>query len=356
MHKHPNTPRMLRWRPAAAALAAAVAATTFLAVPSAQANEPSDPPSNTQMPAPTPGFPLPTKHTQKSYDPAADFTSKWTRADAKQIMAQSDSTVTPGKNSMSPDVTMPEIPEDFPAMNDDVWVWDTWSLTDENANQISYKGYDVIFSLVADRHAGYGFDQRHWNARIGYFFRKTNADPAKDKWNYGGHVFVDGSSIGNTEWSGSTRLMKGDQVNVFYTATTFYDVKERNAGGGGIAPDAAIAKALGNIHADKNGVSFDGFKHTKLLEPDGKMYQNKQQNPGFAFRDPYTFADPAHPGKTFMVFEGNTGGKRGDYRCKNEDLGYARATPMPKNSTRSTARAPITRPQTSAWQWPRTRT
>ncbi len=41
---------------------------------------------------------------------------------------------------MSPNVTMPEIPpKDFPAMNDDVWVWDTWSLTDENANQISYK-------------------------------------------------------------------------------------------------------------------------------------------------------------------------------------------------------------------------
>ena len=212
-------------------------------------------------------------------------------------------------------------------MNDDVWVWDTWSLTDENANQISYKGWDVIFSLVADRHAGYGFDQRHWNARIGYFFRKTNADPAKDKWNYGGHLFLDNTSIGNTEWSGSTRLMQGDHVNVFYTATTFYDVAERNAGGGGIAPDAVIAKALGNIHADQNGVSFDGFEHTKLLEPDGVMYQNKAQNPGFAFRDPYTFADPAQPGKTFMVFEGNTGGKRGDYKCKDEDLGYQPGDP-----------------------------
>jgi hypothetical protein len=91
------------------------------------------------------------EHTQQAFDPASDFTSKWTRADAKQIMAQSDPAVAPGQNSMSPDVTMPEIPEDFPAMNDDVWVWDTWSLTDENANQISYKGWDVIFSLVADR-------------------------------------------------------------------------------------------------------------------------------------------------------------------------------------------------------------
>ncbi len=60
MHKHPQTPRMLRWRPAAAALAAAVAASAFLAVPSAQANEPADPPAAQQLPAPTPGFPLPT--------------------------------------------------------------------------------------------------------------------------------------------------------------------------------------------------------------------------------------------------------------------------------------------------------
>ena len=283
------------------------------------------------MPAPTPGFPLPTEHSQQAYDPASDFTSKWTRADAKQIMAQSDPTVAPGVNSMSPDVTMPEIPEDFPTMNEDVWVWDTWSLTDENANQISYKGWDVVFSLVADRDAGYGFDQRHWNARIGYFFRKTNADPAKDKWNYGGHVFADGASIGNTEWSGSTRLMQGNQVNVFYTATTFYDVAERNAGGGGIAPDAAIAKALGNIHADKNGVTFDGFQHTKLLEPDGAMYQTKAQNPGFAFRDPYTFADPAHPGKTFMVFEGNTGGTaRTTTNARPRTWAISRVTPMPR--------------------------
>ena len=87
MHEHHNSPRKLRRRSVAAALAAAVAASVFLSVPSAQANAPSasDPPNVDQMPAPTPGFPLPTKHTQKAYDPAADFTSKWTRADAKQI-------------------------------------------------------------------------------------------------------------------------------------------------------------------------------------------------------------------------------------------------------------------------------
>lgn len=317
INKSSQTRRGALGRVLAAGVALAIASSAFGAATLAQAE-------------PTPGFPEPTEHSQEAFDPESDFTSKWTRADARQIMAQNDTGVARGENSMSPDLTMPEIPKDFPEMNPDVWVWDTWSLTDGESKQVSYKGWDVIFSLVADRDAGYNFDQRHWNARIGYFFRKTNANPETDKWNYGGHLFVDGSSIGNTEWSGSTRMMNGNQVQAFYTATTFYDVAERNAGGGGIAPDAAIASAIGTIHADKNGVTFDGFTHEQLLEPDGEMYQTKEQNPGFAFRDPFTFEDPAHPGKTYMVFEGNTGGTRGqlpEAACTAEDLGYKPGDP-----------------------------
>lgn len=149
-HPSPLRPRRRLRKAAAVAAAASVAASILLVTPAAQANLPADPPSST-MPASTPGFPLPTVHTQQAYDPAADFTSKWTRADAKQIMAQSNPNVAPGQNSMSPNVTMPEIPKDFPAMNDDVWVWDTWSLTDENANQISYKAgtSSSLWSLTA---------------------------------------------------------------------------------------------------------------------------------------------------------------------------------------------------------------
>ena len=301
----------------------------LLGAPAAHANLPADPPSTQQPPPPTPGFALPTPHSGAATDNFGNFTSKWTRADARQIMAQSDSTVTPGQSSMSPAVTMPEIPKDFPEMNDEVWVWDTWSLTDEDANQLSYAGWDVIFALVADRNAGYTFDQRHWNARIGYFYRPTDANPWTDQWVYGGHVFPEGTSISNTEWSGSTRFIDKGKVQVFYTATTFHDVDIRNGDAEGelVPPDAAIATAIGSIHADKNGVSFSGFEHTKLLEPDGVMYQTKAQNPGFAFRDPYTFVDPAYPGKTFMVFEGNTGGTKGAYQCTAGDLGYREGDP-----------------------------
>ena len=87
------------------------------------------------------------------------------------------------------------------------------------------------------------------------------------------------------------------------------------------------------------------------------MYQNKAQNPGFAFRDPYTFADPAHPGKTFMVFEGNTGGQRGDYKCKTEDLGYQPGDPNAEILEQvNTPPVPGSRPPTWAWPWRTTRT
>ncbi|NUT73216.1 glycoside hydrolase family 68 protein, partial [Pseudarthrobacter sp. C4D7] len=68
MHKHPQ-PRLKRWRTGAAALAATLAASAFLAVPAAQANEPSDPPAVQQLPAPTPGFPPPTPQTQQAIVP-----------------------------------------------------------------------------------------------------------------------------------------------------------------------------------------------------------------------------------------------------------------------------------------------
>ena len=35
--------------------------------------------------------------------------------------------------------------------NEEVWVWDSWPLTDEDANQYSVNGQEIIFSLVADR-------------------------------------------------------------------------------------------------------------------------------------------------------------------------------------------------------------
>src|SRR6476659_1405122 len=120
----------------------------------------------------------PSVHTQAAYDPEQNFTSKWTRADAMQIKAQSDPSVSPGQSSLPSGQTMPEIPKDFPTMVDQngkqVWVWDTWPLTDAQGNQYDYNGWNVIFSLTADSNAGYSFDDRHVHAKIGYWYRKAN--------------------------------------------------------------------------------------------------------------------------------------------------------------------------------------
>ncbi|WP_408887123.1 glycoside hydrolase family 68 protein [Kozakia baliensis] len=285
--------------------------------------------------ASVPGFAGPTVHTQRAYDPQSSFTARWTRADAIQIKAHSNPNVGTGQNSIPSQLTMPAIPADFPSINPDVWVWDTWTLIDKRANQFSYNGWEVIFSLTADKNAGYTFDDRHIHARIGYFYRRAGIPaaqrPANGGWIYGGFLFPDGASAkvytGTTytnqaEWSGSSRLLNrnNNRISVFYTDLAF----NRNASGGNITPPVAtITQTLGRIHADFQHVWFTGFtEHTPLLTPDGTYYQTGQQNEFFSFRDPFTFEDPEHPGVNYMVFEGNTAGNRGVPTCDAADLGY----------------------------------
>ena len=290
------------------------------------------------------GYALPTIHTQQAYDPFDTYTSRWTRADARQIRARSSLTNPTGGNSLPARLTMPDIPANFPQTNPDVWVWDTWTLIDAQANQFSYNGWEVIFSLTADPNAGYTFDDRHVHARIGFFYRRAGIPasrrPRNGGWIYGGHLFPDGASAKvfgsttltqNAEWSGSTRLVKvGDnRVSVFYTALGF----NRTDAGANIAPPIAIiSKTDGRIHADLTHVWFTGFNnHEGLLQPDGVYYQTGQQNEFYSFRDPFTFEDPAHPGYTFMVFEGNTAGERGAADCTAADLGYRSGDPYAEN-------------------------
>lgn len=283
--------------------------------------------------------PQPTPHTMRAYPATSAFTSKWTRADARQIKAMSDPTVATGENSLPDFLTMPDIPANFPDTNPYVWVWDTWPLADVNADQYSFKGWEVIFSLTADRFGGYTFDDRHTKARLGFFYRKAGLEawqrPPNGGWIYGGHVFPDGASdkvfggaphTENAEWSGSTRIInKNGKVSVYYTALAF----NRNAAGQDISPAIAIiTRTDGRLHADKRGVWFTGFNtHRPLLAPDGISYQNGAQNPFYNFRDPFVFVDPRDPTKTYMVFEGNTAGPRGAPTCTAEDLGYVGGDP-----------------------------
>jgi levansucrase len=276
-------------------------------------------------------------HTQVAFDPEeSDFTARWTRADARQLVAMADPAAGPWQNSMPPDYTMPPVPEDFPDMSHEaVWVWDSWPLCDAQAHQYSVGGWEVIFSLVSDR--ALRFDDRHVHARIGYFFRPVDAPPggrAHDGgWTYGGLVFADGvtgqifedqSFSHQTEWSGSARIFPDGEVKIFFTPVAFY----RGEHGDRRPYDARIAMSPGRIHTDDHGVRFSGFGEVHdLLRPDGRWYQSGEQNEHYNFRDPFTFEDPAHPGKTWMVFEGNSAVWRGERAITVEDLGYRPGDP-----------------------------
>ncbi|WP_315583256.1 glycoside hydrolase family 68 protein [Actinomyces viscosus] len=322
--------------------------------------------------ADNPGWANATKHTGAAHGVEEDYTAKWTRADAMQIQRVSDPNAASGTNSMPEQTTMPEISNGFPATSDDVWVWDTWTLTDDAAHQISYNGWEIAFSLVADRHAGYTFDDRHTHARLGFFYRKagtqtSSADGANSSnggWIYGGHVFPDGASgsifedqsfTAQTEWSGSARLMEGNKIRMFYTSVAFYNTTTGGSGdGGGQADnnngtskpyDPRIVQSEGRIYADENGVWLTGFRtQHQLLVPDGKYYQTREQNPGVNFRDPFTFRDQNNPSDPteYMVFEGNSAyvreqqyvdaaAKAGQNTtlatCTEEDLGYEKGDP-----------------------------
>ncbi len=264
--------------------------------------------------------PAPT-HTQVSYSPYSNYTMKWTRADVQKLMDANRTDIEPGRNSMPNKLTMPNIPYNFPIMTDrnnrQVWVWDTWPLTDAHGNQYSYKGWNIIFSLTADPYAGYDFDDRHVNARISYWYRR--ADNHTSPWIYGGKVFGTRTPKTQAEWSGSARVFDDGKIKLFYTHLDFAD---RNA------PRAVISLSTGAMKANASGLQLTGFKNKiDLLKPEGRYYQTVEQNPYFSFRDPFTFEDPAHPGKTFMVFEGNTAGKRGAYQCQQSDLGNSGEDP-----------------------------
>ncbi len=99
-----------------------------------------------------PGFPEPTKHSQTRLQSVADFT-----------VEVDPGRRPPDRGTVGPErcrrartrcprpLTMPTVSGDFPDTNPEVWVWDTWTLTDGNADQLSFKGWEVIFALTADR-------------------------------------------------------------------------------------------------------------------------------------------------------------------------------------------------------------
>lgn len=229
------------------------------------------------------------------------ITDNWTRAEALRI-------------EMTDDNTAPLIPDDFPIMTDEVWVWDTWPLTDLEGNVVKVGGYSVIFSLVAPRDIP--FPERHWAAEIGYFYSHDGRS-----WTYGGDLHPGAPTLSDREWAGSAYLIDGTVYSYFTAAGDLADPDPRD-------PLQRIALATGTPVVERGkqgGVSFTGFDDAQvILEADGTWYQTLEQSEGapiiYAFRDPWVFRDP-NDGQTYMLFEGNTAGDAESQVCDPEEIG-----------------------------------
>jgi levansucrase len=250
---------------------------------------------------------------EPAYAPEDDFTATWKRADALKVRRD-------------PTNTKPRIPADFPVMNTQLWVWDTWPLVDLEGRPVSYRGWQVIFSLVAPRNIG--FQQRHQVATIGYFISRDGKS-----WAYQGEVFPGGrtAALGTRQWAGAATLV-GRTIHLFYTASgtreglpfdealndedwLFTDTEQR------------IAHATARLSVDEDGPLFRGqqFRDSTIVaRADGDMYQTVEQSRGapiiYAFRDPFLFRDPEDE-QIYLLFEGNTANRAGSYQCTRRDLG-----------------------------------
>ena len=230
--------------------------------------------------------------------------SKWTRAQALKVAFD------------DPTTTQPPVPEDFPVMKEDLFIWDSWPLRNMDGDAVSINGWNVLFTLAAGRHEGSpeytntdgsymiteDWENRHGSARIHYWYSKN----AKD-WTYGGRVMKEGVSPTSREWAGSAILTsrKGD-VDLYYTTVT---------------PGAHVSKVSGKIKTSDAGVVLSGFDNvSELFEADGLMYQTEEQNPYWGFRDPWPFRDPKN-GKLYMLFEGNVAGERGSHVVGPGEIG-----------------------------------
>lgn len=223
-------------------------------------------------------------------------TTVWTRADALKVKAD------------DPTTTQPSVQLDFPVMNDELAFWDTWALRDLSGTSVSFNGWNVIFQLTAplqhndNPNIVNDWENRHGHARISYSYSRDGKN-----WQYGGYVFAEGASPTTREWAGCTLLTSDNTIEMYYTAVT---------------PGATVIKTLGQIHSDENGVWFSGFEtFMPLLQADGLIYQTEEQNPYWAFRDPWVFKDP-HSGKTYMLFEGNVAGVRGSHEVGDKEKGF----------------------------------
>ncbi|AQS89405.1 sucrase [Neoasaia chiangmaiensis] len=225
-------------------------------------------------------------------------------------------------------------------MNPNVWQWDTWSLRDIRGNTVTFKGWYVMFSLVADR-AATGDTPEGWHNRnnfsyIAYYYSRNGQD-----WTFGGRVIAEGANKRDWEWSGCAvmRDKTDNTVDLFYTSVN------------GTPAQSVPSHTQGTIRADDTGVWFEGFDVcTDMFEADGINYANIGEDPYWDFRDPHVFLNPTD-GKIYALFEGNVPGMRGDFTIGSAEMGpVPPATTVPAGAQYGAAAIGIARLEDGAYQ------
>ena len=233
--------------------------------------------------------------TYKDYN-----TSVWTIADALKVKTDDLTT------------SMPLISYDFPTMDESIMVWDSGALRNIHGLTVTFKGWYVMWSLVANKvdltnkNIYTEWHNRNNVAYIGYWYSKDGVE-----WKFGGRLLNKSADLRPWEWSGGLVMREGKEniVDMFYTSVS------------GEPSESVVSVSSGKILADKDGVWFEGFdKTTEMFQADGVHYANINEDQYFDFRDPHPFINP-NDGQVYCLFEGNVAGMRGSFSLTDKETG-----------------------------------
>lgn len=210
------------------------------------------------------------------------------------------------------------------------WVWDTWPLRNRDGSMTQIDGWQIIFSLVADKskpEINVPGD-RHNFARVGYFYSRNGKSGGGAGWEFGGEVFdmdrVKSLAPGaNQTWAGSAMWDdEKEEINLFYTvANALPEAKQRLA----LAKGVTVETSPQGVH-----VSQADSHHILAEAGDSPHYEEIENSTGIitGFRDPWYFQHP-ETGEDWILFEGNTPTDNDvfDHPLNyNGNIGAARAT------------------------------
>jgi levansucrase len=182
-------------------------------------------------------------------------------------------------------------PRAAPRVLPDEDLWDMWPVQDEDGSPSAVVGHELWMALAAPA-LGHP-ERRHDLARLRLLAT------GGDGWTDLGQVFVDGTSPGSREWSGSAVRRPDGTVSVFYTATGTR---------GEARPTFAqrVVEARPRLVTDRGRIRLEQpVEHREVLRSDGRTYLPADEIDGTAgqiraFRDPGWFRDPAD-GREYLL-------------------------------------------------------